>query len=97
MSAPPPNSTKSGRSARKGALGIAQRGDCSRDYCVLKLQCTVQLDRVALVQRGISKWLNSEGLSIHKALVARRQKGLTEWGLFVSPAKFICAHSEIYL
>ena len=97
MSAPPPNSTKSGRGARKGALGIAQRGDCSRDYCVLKLRYTVQLDRVALVQRGISKWLNSEGLSIHKALVARRQKGLTEWGLFVSPAKFICAHTEIYL
>ena len=97
MSAPPPNSTKRGRGARKGALGIAQRGDCSRDYCVLKLRYTVQLDRVALVQRGISKWLNSEGLSIHKALVARRQKGLTEWGLFVSPAKFICAHTEIYL
>ena len=38
----------------------------------------VQLDRVGLVQSGISKWLNSEGLSIHKELVARRQNGLSE-------------------
>ena len=51
----------------------------------------VQLDRVGLVQSGISKWLNSEGLSIHKGLVARRQKGLSE-----EVAESICV-GQIYL
>ena len=41
---------------------------------------------------GISKWLNSEGLSIHKGLVARRQKGLSE-----EVAESICVDGQIYL
>ena len=61
--------------------------------------CAVQRDGVGLVQRGISKWLNREGLSIHKGLVARRQKGLSEevpqsicvgQNLFAGAQKYIC-------
>ena len=64
-----------------GALEIAQRGK-------VRLWLGENSD---LVQRGISKWLNSEGLSIHKGLVARRQKGLSE-----EVAESICV-GQIYL
>ena len=59
----------------------------------------MQLDGVGLVQRGISKWLNREGLSIHKGLVARRQKGLTEevLSLFVSGKIYLRAPRNIFV
>ena len=62
--------------------------------------CAVQRDGVGLVQWGISKWLNREGLSIHKGLVARRQKGLSEevaLSLFVSGKIYLRAPRNIFV
>lgn len=72
-----------------GALEIAQRGKVQ--LWLGENSDVQQLDGVGLVQWGISKWLNSEGLSIHKGLVARRQKGLSE-----EVAESICV-GQIYL